>query len=70
MNFKEFYVQGMTCIHCKQAVEDNLSELDGVDEVVADLATNKVKIVGENIDLKKIKEMVRFLGYEFKGEVA
>lgn len=28
-------VQGMTCNHCKQAVESSVSQLDGVQSVVA-----------------------------------
>lgn len=28
-------VQGMTCNHCKQAVESSVSQLDGVHSVVA-----------------------------------
>jgi copper chaperone len=34
---KEYYVDGMTCGHCVHAVSEELSALDGVNEVDIDL---------------------------------
>lgn len=37
-------VTGMTCQHCKQAVEDALLELDAQAQVQVDLAANTVQV--------------------------
>ncbi|MEQ6378081.1 copper chaperone CopZ [Bacillaceae bacterium S4-13-56] len=37
-------VQGMTCDHCKKAVNGALLELDGVESVEVDLASGKVEV--------------------------
>ena len=58
-------VKGMTCNHCKANVENNIKKIEGISDVVVDLAKNEVNITGENIDLSKIKNVVDGLGYEF-----
>lgn len=67
MKNMEIIVQGMTCSHCEAAIENNVSALEGIDHVKADLTTGKVKIRGERIDLDKIREKVEGLGYKFGG---
>ncbi len=63
----EIIVKGMTCNHCKATVENNVSALDGIESVEADITTEKVILKGENIDLDKVKEKVESLGYKFEG---
>jgi uncharacterized membrane protein YraQ (UPF0718 family)/copper chaperone CopZ len=60
-------VKGMTCNHCKATVENNVSAMEGVEVAKADLATEKLNIQGENINLEKLKEKVESLGYRFEG---
>lgn len=61
-------VEGMTCMHCKMAVEKALKTLDGVKDAAVDLGAKNVTIevdpavVGET-DLKKAIENA---GYEVK----
>ncbi len=69
MKFKEFIVEGMTCNHCKSAVENGLSNLEEIDEAIVDLSSKKVKLTGKNIDTEKVKNTIQQLGYVFKGEV-
>jgi copper chaperone len=42
----DFTVTGMTCQHCVASVTEEVSEL-GVDEVVVDLATGRLHVVGD-----------------------
>ena len=67
MNNLEIIVKGMSCNHCKSIVENHVSALEGVRATVADLASEKVSIKGENIDLAKVKEKIESLGYRYEG---
>lgn len=58
-------VDGMTCHHCEGSVEKNLLAVENVIEVKADLNSCKVIIKGENVDFKKIKEVIDSIGYKF-----
>ncbi|GAB4333988.1 MAG: hypothetical protein Kow00127_25290 [Bacteroidales bacterium] len=62
-------VEGMTCNHCKMNVERNLSQIEGIGEVVADPDHNEVVITGDHVDLEKIKSTVESIGYSYKGEL-
>jgi uncharacterized membrane protein YraQ (UPF0718 family)/copper chaperone CopZ len=67
MGVKTYRVEGMTCNHCKSSVEKVISDLGGINEVVADPNSNSVQVDGEaNEDA--IKEAVESRGYDFKGE--
>lgn len=59
-------VHGMKCNHCKENVEKHLSKIDGIKNVIVDLANKKVTIEGENLDSGKIIDTVLSLGYEVK----
>ena len=43
-----FKISGMTCNGCKSTVEDKLSLLNGVDEVLVDLAKGEAVIYSKN----------------------
>jgi copper chaperone CopZ len=63
----EIKVKGMTCNHCKATVENNVKAMEGIQDVEANLFTEKVSISGENIDLDKVRVKVESLGYKFEG---
>jgi len=65
---KTIIVKGMDCNHCKMNIEKNIKGLDGIEFVEVDLATAKVRLSGNNIDLENIKKTVEGLGYEYSGE--
>jgi len=69
MEQKTVIVNGMTCNHCKANVEKNLSAISGIKNIEIDLASSKVKILGDKIDIARIKEKVESIGYEYAGEV-
>jgi copper chaperone CopZ len=64
-----FKVEGMTCKNCKAHVERDIAQIDGIEDVYADLATGEVEITGNNISFEKIKDTVEKAGYVFKGMV-
>ncbi len=68
MNVRTFIVEGMTCKNCKAHVEREISKVEGVEEVVANLANGEVKVSGYSLDPEEIKAAVEKGGYSFKGE--
>jgi hypothetical protein len=67
--FQTIKVEGMTCSHCEASITRNLSKLEGIEEVVADKNTSRVKIRGAKINLPEIERIVTDLGYQYKGSV-
>ena len=60
----QFKVTGMSCDHCKKAVEDAVKAIDGVESVVADVAAGSVDIaLKENINEDVIKKAIEEAGY-------
>lgn len=61
-------VGGMECNHCKNSVETNLSKLENIEQVVANLQDQTVQLTGQNIDLEQVKQTLDKLGYRFEAE--
>ncbi len=59
-------VKGMTCNHCVKAVEDEVSELDGVVSAKADLEKSICEVeFDENlVSIDEIKNIITEIGYE------
>ncbi len=68
MNEKVIIVNGMNCNHCKNSVEKNLSNLQGIDSVSVNLEQKTAVIEGNNIDLQDVKLELDKLGFEYGGE--
>ncbi|MDZ7739464.1 MAG: cation transporter [Bacteroidales bacterium] len=60
-------VEGMTCNHCKQNVENAASSVEGVASASVDLGKNKLMLSGKNIDHEKVRSNIRSMGYEVKN---
>lgn len=57
-------VAGMTCGHCEQSVQEELSELAGVTEVRADHTTGQVSVTSaEPLDRTAVAAAVEEAGY-------
>lgn len=63
-------VAGMTCNHCKATVENNISAMEGVEEVNVDLQTGEVQIGGNGVNIEKVAKRVQELGYQYKGTIS
>ncbi len=66
---KTVKVSGMTCNHCKANVQNNLSSIEGIENIEIDLESGKVKMTGDGIDLNEVKSKVESIGYQYDGEV-
>jgi copper chaperone CopZ len=62
-----FHVDGMTCEHCKHAVTQEISQLDGVGLVTVDVATGTLTVGADKpIDRADITAAVAEAGYTLR----
>ena len=59
-----YTVSGMSCAHCKAAVESEVGRVPGVDSVVADLDSKLVVIRGESLEDEALRAAMDEAGYE------
>lgn len=59
----ELNVSGMSCGHCKTAVEGALKKISGVQDVQVNLEQGKAMIQGENVDTSQLIAAVIDEGY-------
>lgn len=59
-------IQGMSCDHCKRAVEGALNELDGVEKAEVNLQANTASVTYNDkaVKLEDMKKAVEAEGYE------
>ncbi|MCE4957360.1 copper chaperone CopZ [Macrococcoides caseolyticum] len=58
-------VEGMTCNHCKQAVEGAVSELEGVQSAAVDLEAANVTVEHEEtVTVDAMKAAIEDQGYD------
>ena len=62
-----YAIEGMTCNHCVANVDKNLKAIDGVEDVSVDLQKGEAVVSGD-VDESKIKEVIEWIGYTFKGK--
>jgi len=58
-----YSVPGISCGHCKSAIETEVGALDGVESVVVDIDTKQVAVVGSASD-DAIRPATVEAGYE------
>ena len=59
---------GMTCGHCIASVTEEIGEIDGVQEVAADLASGQVVVTSDGpVDPADIRAAVEEAGYKLAG---
>ncbi len=63
---KNYLVEGMTCAHCKASVEEEVSEVNGVFAVEADVEQGRVAVSGENFTDDAVIEAIIGAGYSVK----
>lgn len=65
-DIKVLNVEGMSCMHCVNAVKQSVGSLPGVTRVEPDLAGKKVLVEFEDdkVKLEDIKEKIEDAGYE------
>ncbi|MFB9860775.1 copper chaperone CopZ [Salinicoccus siamensis] len=65
---KTIKVEGMTCGHCKSAVEGALNELDGITSANVDLEADKVDVEydDQKVTESSMVEAIEDQGYDVK----
>lgn len=65
-----YSVSGMTCQHCVNAVTEELSKLDPVDDVQVDLGAGTVTVTSEEtVDREVVRAAVDEAGYDLVDDV-
>ena len=59
-----YTVKGMSCVHCKSAVESEVGRVRGVQSVDADLETKLVVVRGEGLEDGTLRAAIDEAGYE------
>ena len=68
MSTSTYTVSGMTCGHCIASVTEEIGEIDGVQEVAADLASGQVVVTSDGpVDRADIRAAVEEAGYKLAG---
>ncbi len=62
MTTQTYRVTGMTCDHCRQSVEGEVSTIDGVRAVSVDVENGTVTVDGD-VDEQAIRAAVEEVGY-------
>ncbi len=63
MTTRTYSVPGISCGHCKSAIEGELAPLDGVESALVDIDAKTVTVVGE-ISEADVRTAVDEAGYE------
>ncbi|MBM7614705.1 heavy-metal-associated domain-containing protein [Alkaliphilus hydrothermalis] len=65
---KQIKIEGMSCGHCSNHVKNALMEIEGVKDVVVNLADkNAVVEVADNVTDASMKEAIEEAGYDVMG---
>jgi copper chaperone len=64
MSTLTYSVPGVSCGHCRAAITDEVSTLDGVEAVDVDLETKLVTVTGDPLDAEAIIAAIDEAGYE------
>ncbi len=59
-----YRVAGMSCAHCKSAVESEVGSVSGVEFVEADLESKLVTVRGKSVDDAAVRAAIDEAGYE------
>ena len=61
-----YSVPGISCDHCKRAIEGEVSQVEGVDRVEVDVATKTVDVAGQASEAA-VRAAIDEAGYEVAG---
>jgi copper chaperone len=64
MEVRTYSVPGMHCAHCKEAVEREVSAVEGVATVEADLESKVVTVSGQSLADDALRDAIEEAGYE------
>ena len=56
-------VEGMMCEGCENRIQNSLRSIEGIEKVIANHKEGIVTVVGENVDIVKVKERIEDIGF-------
>ena len=59
-----FEVPAIHCAHCAMSIREEVSEVEGVDEVAVDVDTKVVTVSGHDLDDSALRAAIAEAGYE------
>jgi len=59
-----YQVPAIHCAHCAMSIREEVSEVEGVDEVAVDLDTKIVTVTGSDLDDGALRGAIAEAGYE------
>ena len=59
-----YEVPAIHCAHCAMSIREEVSEVEGVDEVAVDLDTKVVTVSGHDLDDSALRAAIVEAGYE------
>lgn len=59
-----YSVPDVHCGHCRKAITDEVSTVQGVESVEVDLDAKRVRIVGSDLDDARLRAAIDEAGYE------
>ena len=59
-----YSVPAIHCAHCAMSIREEVSEVDGVDDVAVDLGTKLVTVNGRELDDAALRAAIVEAGYE------
>jgi copper chaperone CopZ len=63
-NERIYSVPGVSCQHCVGSVTEEVEQVPGVESVVVDLASKRVKVHGESVDDNAVRAAIADAGYD------
>ena len=64
---KSYTVEGMSCEHCRSAVQEEVGEVDGVESVEVDLESGRLQVNGLRVTDEAVAAAVEEAGYRLAG---
>jgi copper chaperone len=59
-----YSVPAIHCAHCAMSIREEVSEVDGVEDVAVDLETKLVTVSGSRLDDTAVRAAIEEAGYE------
>jgi copper chaperone len=59
-----YSVPAIHCAHCAMSIREEVSEVDGVEDVAVDLETKLVTVSGSQVDDTAVRAAIEEAGYE------
>ena len=62
-DLREYDVEGMTCSACEVKIQNEVSEVSGVEKVDADHRSGRMKVRGRRVSDDAVRQAVAVAGY-------